>query len=739
VTQAARRATPADPWPDVVRPGEASRTRATSSGGPIGSLGVLPLPSPSGRSLPPEFGQGAIAVLEGVSFMYSDAHGDVPAGSIGGLVHADTRLLSTWVLTLNGGRLLPLRSGNLEHYSAAFFGTNAELPGMPANVFGVRRLRSIDRMLRERVEVWCFARESEHIEIRLSVGTDFADLFEIKDVIRDRSADIVRAHAADRSALKFRYRNGDFIAQTRVEVSPVATRIEGDDLVWEFDLAANSTWAVDITVPFEIGPNEVVPIRSGFGEVAGSTADDAAARWFADLPVLTTDADLVRHIGEQTAKDLLALRVQTKLEGRSVTLPAAGLPWFLTVFGRDTLITAYQTVSFGQQLARGALLELASLQGKERNDFKDEEPGRILHEIRQGELTRLGLKPHSPYYGTADATMLWLILLSEYWRWTGDSALVHRLAGPAQLALDWIDRYGDRDGDGYVEYQTRSLQGLGNQCWRDSTEGVQFADGRLPYLPVATCELQGYVYDAKVRCAELADGPLADPALAARLRTEAATLKHRFNQDFWVEARGGYYALGLDGDKQQIDSMTSNMGHLLWSGIADVDRVESVVGHLMSDEMFSGWGVRTLSTHDRGFNPIGYHLGTVWPHDNSLIAMGLARYGFREEANRIVLAQIEAASYTNYRLPEAFSGYARSMSRFPVPYPTACSPQAWATAAPLAFLRTILGLEPVDGGLTMDPVVPDQFGRIGIRGIPAFGSRWDLEAVGRSGRVDRTR
>ena len=718
MSQLARRATPADPWPGA---------------------SYRDLPRPAFRSLPPEFGPGAIAVLEGVSFMYSDALGDVPADSIGGLVHADTRLLSTWVLTLNGARLLPLRSGNLEHYSAAFFVTNDESADLPANTFGVRRLRSIDSRLRERIEVWSFARESEHIELRLSVGNDFADLFEIKDVIRDRSAEIVRSHAADGSALVFRYQHADFSAVTTVEVSPPAHRLEGDDLVWELDLANDTTWSVDITVPFEIAPNEVVPVHSGFGEVTGEPADDATARWFAEIPILTSDSDLLGHIGEQTSKDLLALRVQTRLDGRELVLPAAGLPWFLTVFGRDTIITAYQTVSFGQQLARGALLELAALQGKVCNDFKDEEPGRILHEIRQGELTKLGLKPHSPYYGTADATMLWLILLSEYWRWTGDSALVNRLAGAARAALDWIDRYGDRDGDGYVEYQTRSPQGLGNQCWRDSWDGIQGADGRIPPLPIATCELQGYVYDAKVRMAELADGPLGDQVMAGRLRTEAAALKVKFNNDFWLEERGGYYAVGLDGDKRPIDSMTSNMGHLLWSGIVGEDRAEIVARHLMSDEMFSGWGVRTLSTHDSGFNPIGYHLGTVWPHDNSLIASGLQRYGFREEANRIALAQIEAASYTGYRLPEAFSGYARSVSRFPVPFPTACSPQAWATAAPLLFVRTMLGLDARDGALVLDPVVPDQIGRLRIRGVPAFGTRWDIDAEGRTGHLDRTR
>jgi glycogen debranching enzyme len=667
--------------------------------------------------------------------MYSDGVGDVPPGSIGGLVHADTRLLSTWVLTINGARLLPLRSGGVEHYSAAFFLTNPELPGLPANEFGVRRLRTVDSQLRERIELWCFAREPEQIEVRLSVGNDFADLFEIKDVVRDRSEQIMRSHAPDGSSLLFSYRNGSFHAQTRVEVSPAADFIDGDDLVWELELGDDATWSVDIIVPFEIGPNEVVPVHSGFGEVAGGHTDDATARWLSEVPVLSSDSDILRHVGEQTAKDLLALRVQTKLEGRSVVLPAAGLPWFLTVFGRDTLITAYQSVAFGQQLARGALLELASLQGTRRNDFKDEEPGKILHEIRQGELTKLGRMPHSPYYGTADATMLWLILLSEYWRWTQDTSLVRRLEPNAQDALNWIDSYGDRDGDGYVEYQTRSGQGLGNQCWRDSADGVQFSDGRIPYLPLATCELQGYVYDAKVRIAELADGPLANPSLAARLRSEAEALKQRFNVDFWIDERGGYYAIALDGDKKKVDSMTSNMGHLLWSGIVSDERVPLVVRQLMSDAMFSGWGVRTLSTYDRGYNPIGYHVGTVWPHDNSLIALGLARYGYREESNRIATALIDAAAFSSYRLPEVFSGYGRSVSRFPVPYPTACSPQAWATAAPMLLMRTMLGLDAVDGALTLDPVVPEEIGRISILGVPAFGSLWDLEAIGRTGSI----
>ena len=302
-------------------------------------------------------------------------------------------------------------------------------------------------------------------------------------------------------------------------------------------------------------------------------------------------------------------------------------------------------------------------------------------------------------------------------------------------ALDWIDRYGDRDGDGYVEYGTRSSQGLGNQCWKDSGDGIQFADGTIPYLPIATCEIQGYVYDAKLRVAELARRLAGDEALAVRLEREAHELYERFNSDFWSDERGGYYAVGLDGDKRQIDSVTSNMGHLLWSGIVPEERARVVAEQLMSDRMFSGWGVRTLSSDDRGFNPIGYHVGTIWPHDNAIIALGLVRYGFRDAANRIILHLIEAASFSGFRLPEAFAGFERRVSRFPVPFPTACSPQAWATGAPFVFVKVMLGLNAHDGVIDLDPDVPEEIGRICVRRLQAFGTHWDVEASGANGSV----
>jgi glycogen debranching enzyme len=672
-------------------------------------------------------------VVEGRTFLYSDNAGDVPRGSIGGLVHADTRLVNRWLLTVGGERLLVLRSGVVEPYSAEFLLTNDQLPALPANSVGVRRRRLIGDSVRERVELHSFAHEPIRLELRLGAGTDFADALEIKERVRRRH--IERDHAPDGSGLTFRYHNGGYAAQTVIQAYPPADQVEGDDLVWTVSLPPGGQWRCDLDIQLARDPWEVSPGRRRFGDMPYGAPDDPVSVWRAGAPQLDSDSHRLNQVYRVAKQDLSALRISLRGRQEPLTLPAAGLPWYMTLFGRDTLITAYQSLSCGPLLARGALLVLALLQGTVCDNFNDEEPGRIPHELRFGELTQLGVLPYRPYYGTADATPLWLILLSEYWRWTGDDDLVRNLAEPAWAALTWIDRYGDRDGDGYVEYQTRSSQGLGNQSWRDSWDGVQFADGTLPRLPIATCEVQGYVYDAKLRLAELAAGPLADPALARRLRDSARSLRQRFNEDFWLANRGGYYAIGLDGDKRPIDSLTSNIGHLLWSGIVPAERAPLLARQLMSESMFSGWGVRTLSTMDSGYNPIGYHLGTVWPHDNSIIAAGLARYGLRDEANRIVLAQLEAAGHSGDRLPEVFSGYPRDFASFPVPYPTACSPQAWAAGAPLLFVRTMLGLDVRHGRITLDPRIPDQIGRITIRRLEALGDCWHIEGRGTAGEL----
>ncbi|MEV4659688.1 glycogen debranching N-terminal domain-containing protein [Micromonospora sp. NPDC049301] len=712
---AALRATPAEPTPGVLpeAPGEGVDQRA----------------------MPPELGPNALAVLRGPTFMYSNPSGDVPPGSIGGLVHLDTRLISGWTLTVNGAQLLMLRAETIDHYSAQYVLGNPELPDLPPNSLGLRRLRYVGDGFHERVELTSYRPGPVRLELRLAVAVDFADLFEVKSVVRDRSAAISRSHAADRSELCFSYQNGDFSAQTRVCCSIPADRIEGDELVWDLDLRPRQEWKVDLHVPLPPGMGVVEPVRGDIADVVHRRADDPLRRWTAERAVLRCDSQALERTMRQSRDDLSALRLDLEVKGQRIMVPGAGLPWFLTVFGRDTLISAYQTLVAGPSLAKGALLALARLQGDRCDDFTDEEPGKILHEVRSGELTRTGVKPYAPYYGTADATQLWLILLSEFWRWTGDDETVRHLRDNAIAALRWIDEYGDRDGDGYVEYATRSPEGLGNQCWRDSPDGVCFADGRIPVLPLATSDLQGYTYDAKLRMAELLDGPLDNPTLARRLRDEAGTLYERFNRDFWIEDRGGYYAVALDGDKNRVDSKTSNMGHLLWSGIVPPDRADAVVRQLMSRHMFSGWGIRTLSREEHLYNALGYHLGTVWPHDNSIAVLGMARYGYRAEANRISLAMLDAAEQFGYRLPEALSGFERERLLFAVPYPTACSPQAWAAGAPLALVRAMLGINPVEGRLVLDPDIPEELGRVAAERVRAFGREWELEAVRTTGHL----
>jgi glycogen debranching enzyme len=710
-----------------------------------------------GSELPPQLGTDAIAVLEGRTFMFSDARGDVPPGSVGGLLHDDTRFVSCWRLTLNGEPLSVLRSRAVDHYSAAFFLTNPDLPGLPASTLSVRRLRFVGNGLREQIIVHNPGPRSVALDLRLEVGADFADLFEVKGRVRDRSGEIRISHAADPPRIRFRYARGAFAAGTSIEVH--ASRVAGDvlpadvlevvgrrpvspglgqgEISWAVELPHRSALAIELRVAVERDERTLEPIHVGFGEER-EEPEGALTRWLAEVPRFRSDDRTVEQVFERSVLDLAALRIAGELGGESYVLPAAGLPWFMTLFGRDTIVTGLQTLWVGPELARGGLHLLGALQGTEVDDFRDEEPGKILHEIRSGELTVLGEEPYSPYYGTVDATPLWLVLMSEYWRFTDDGGFVRQRWDRVRAALDWIDRYGDLDGDGYVEYRTRSPRGLGNQGWKDSWDGIQHADGRIPVLPIALAEVQGYVYDAKLRVAELAERLMGDEALATRLRGEARALADRFDRDFWSEERGGYYVVGLDGDKRPIDSMTSNMGHLLWSGIVPEDRAPRVVRQLMSPDLFSGWGIRTLSRRDAGFNPIGYHTGTVWPHDNALIALGLARYGFREEANRVALCLLEASSFTEFRLPEVFAGFDRSVARFPVPYPTASSPQAWATGAPFVFIRTMLGMDAHDREVTIDPRVPERIGRIRIHGMHAFGTHWDVEASGTNGHVRLT-
>jgi glycogen debranching enzyme len=341
----------------------------------------------------------------------------------------------------------------------------------------------------------------------------------------------------------------------------------------------------------------------------------------------------------------------------------------------------------------GTLQTLSSLQAKEHDEFREADPGKIPHEVRKGELSILEHVPHARYYGTVDATPLFISLLWETYQWTGNTKLLRKYLPTAELALEWIDRYGDMDGDGFVEYKNRNKSGLRNQGWKDSGDSISFADGRLAAGPIALSEVQGYVYEAKERMSAVYE-ILGDDDRARQLQSEASELRKKFNKAFWMPKRN-YFALALDGSKRQVDSIASNPGHCLWSGIVDEEKASALVSGLMNPEMFSGWGIRTLSTEMTRYNPLSYHNGSVWPHDNSLIAAGMARYGFTKEAREVALAIIDAASaFPGYRLPELFAGYPRRKYSFPVPYQGANAPQAWSSGTVIYLLETLLGVVP---------------------------------------------
>lgn len=408
-------------------------------------------------------------------------------------------------------------------------------------------------------------------------------------------------------------------------------------------------------------------------------------------------------------------------------VPGGGLPWFMTLFGRDSLIAAYQAIPFHQELARATLAVLAELQAEAWDNWRDGEPGKILHELRRGTLAATGKIPHTPYYGSHDATLLWLILLDEYERWTGDIGFIERMKPHALAALAWLEGPADLDGDGYIEYRKRSdsKKALDNHCWRDSGNSMLFADGTRAEPPIAPANHQGYAYDARLRTARLLREVWQDEAEAARLEADAAALKKRFNRDFWSGSRR-HYVLALDGEKQQVDSMTSDVGHLLWSGIVDEERAGAMVRRLMRTDMFTGWGIRSMSANDGGYNPLEYHNGTIWPHDTAIAAEGMRRYGFRDDAAKVCKALFDAAEAFSDQVPEVFAGLPRDESGVPVEYPEALKPQSWAAGAPLLALRTLLGLEVVDGKLRCHPHLPEDVGTLRLRRIGLRGRHVDM-------------
>ena len=578
--------------------------------------------------------KSTIDILEGNRFVISDQRGDIDGSPVEphGFFRNDTRFLSRWILTVNDERPACLSVDTTKYNEAQFFlAPSTGTTYIDASLVVLRR-RVVVEGFRETITIMNFGNDPATVRIDLAAAADFADLFEVKDAALDRKRGESSVDA-DETRLVFRYQREAFVRNTVVISSAAETTYSDQGLRLSISLPPQGEWSADIDV-IALDDDLTVPSRATRDQQFQDPASRLGLRtWDAQAPTLDSNWKPLPRIYDASMRDLASLRFSGPIR-QEQALPAAGLPWFMTMFGRDSLITSLQALPFAPELAQAALVTLADFQARTVDPFRDAEPGKILHEMRFGELTAFEERPHSPYYGSADATTLFVILLDEFERWTGRIDVVRQLEPAARAALAWIDTYGDRDGDGYIEYERRNVDtGLENQCWKDSWNSIQWADGRLADLPRATCELQGYAYDAKRRGARLARLVWDDQQLAAELDRSADTLKEKFNHDFWLADRG-YFAVALDGHKQPVDALTSNIGHLLWSGIVDDDKIGSVVEHLMSDRLFSGWGFRTFATDQTGYNPIGYHVGTVWPHDTAICVLGLRRAGHRAEAAR---------------------------------------------------------------------------------------------------------
>jgi glycogen debranching enzyme len=647
-----------------------------------------------------------LRALDGSTFFVSDESGDVEAVRAEGFFHEDMRHLSRWRLLVDGDPPRTLSSGNVDYYSVRVVGSVADADGS-APALAVRRERFVSGGLHEDVFVENLTDEPRRVELVLEFASDFGDILECRTRPKKRGR-VVQTIDDDQATL--RYERGDFTRATVIRFSRNC-RLDDGRATFAIELEPRESWKTCV---------DVLPVVDGDERPSGHRCGDFGSPrpdmplslddWLKSAPRLEADWHALERTYERSLVDLAALRFRP-FDGISWSLPAGGLPWYMALFGRDSIIASFQLLPFQPRLARATLEALAELQARERDDARDAEPGKIIHELRRGELAVLGDLPFGPYYGTHDATPLFLILLDEYERWTGDAELVRALEAAGRAAVRWIEEEGDLDGDGFLDYRRRAPGGLDNQAWKDSWNSILFADGTQAEPPIATCEVQGYVYDALRRTARLARELWDDPSYADRLDRRADELRSAFDEAFWIRDRG-HYALALDGEKRQVDALTSNVGHLLWSGILPRERAAATITRLTSRELFTGWGVRTMAAGEGGYNPLEYHNGTVWPHDTALIAEGMRRYGYRDEASILAVALLEAADAFDGRLPELFAGFDRSDTSFPIEYPDASRPQAFAAGATLLALRTLLGLDARGGELVSDPHVPASIGRV---------------------------
>ncbi len=670
-------------------------------------------------------GPDRIAIHQAMTILVSGPDGHISDADQQGLFFRDTRVISAWGITVDGQAWELLSGGAVSFDIARIFLVNPTLTGpsqpVPRRTISLMINRGIDGGMREDLTLTNHGGAPVHLTLSLRMESDFADIFEAKAArIPDRGENST-VWSPQTQTLTSTHRNQDFLRAITVTVQGAQAAWAENAFRFHLALAPGERWDASLLYDLSDGVETLAAPRHP------AAATDSAATWRQSALKIEASDPSFHAFCDQAADDLAALRLPISVDGQEVTMPAAGLPWFVAPFGRDSLIVSLQAMPLWPDFARGSLAVLGHYQARDYDDRRDAEPGKIMHELRYGELAHFKLVPHTPYYGTADATALFLITLHEGWKATGDRGLLARHMPRAEAALRWIDTDGDPDGSGFQAYQTRSAGGYENMAWKDSGDAINNPDGTPVRGPKALCELQGYTYDAWLRMADIFLA-LHQPDRAATLRGKAAALRERFNAIFWDEP-DGFYALTLDGEKRPVFSAASNPGHLLWSGIVPIKRAERVVRRLMAPDMFSGWGIRTLSAAHACYNPHSYQNGSVWPHDNSLIALGMKRYGFTREAATIARAIADAAGhFQSFQIPELYAGLPREKMSFPVRYAGANVPQGWAAGSAFALLQALLGLAPdaPNDRLYVDPALPDWMPEITLRGLRCGTRTYDI-------------
>lgn len=661
-------------------------------------------------------------------FVLTDVDGNIPPdnGQGLGLYLRDTRFLSTYELRIAGVLPTLLHSSAEKNCLLTVDLTNPDISHGESEIRGqtvsISRSRIVREAVYERITFTNYSRAPINVPVSLRFGADYRDIFEVRKYkTRDQRGTILPT-AYGESSMTLSYRGRDGLARsTLVHFGVKPERLEDQTATFMVRLTPDE----EAEIYLEIVPQEgdQGPELTSY-QHAHFALERSYGAWLQGNTYVSTTSDLFDQMFTRSVLDLRLLLTNTEC-GPVVT---AGTPWYACVFGRDSLITALQSIIYCPDLARATLRYLARYQGTEVREWKEEQPGKIFHELRRGEMAQLGEVPHTPYYGTHDATLLWLILLAETFRWTGDRELVDDLWPAANLALEWIDRYGDRDGDGYVEYWCHTApKDAINHGWKDSPVAVFHPNGSLADQPVALVELQAYVYAAKLGMADLCQ-MRGDLPRAAALRADAEALRSRFNQDFWMEEKG-YLAFALDGEKRQVKTVTSNPGQALWAGIVEPELAQRVARRFMQSDLLSGWGLRCVSANELGYNPMGYHLGTVWPFDVSMIVAGLRCYGYVDQALTVATQLYRAGlNFLYYRFPEVFTGFSRTHNPFPVPYPVSCSPQAWSAGTTLLLIQTFLGISPDAGAgrVRLDPALPRWLSALRISNLRIGDARLDL-------------